>query len=109
MHDHDVTSPELILVSPPDVAARARAALPDYAHEYEVARVRAAYARAAVVPAARVAPTARDQVRGHVRGPGPKEPATALDHGLSRGSITFLTLVVLNCVAPFVLLILSRA
>jgi hypothetical protein len=86
--DDAVTSPELVLVSAPEVAARARAALPDYAHEYEVRRVRAAYARSAMPSAA--------------------APAT-VDAGLSRGSVTFLMVVLLNCIAPFVLLILARA
>ena len=90
MDDDAVTSPELVLVAPPEVAAQARAALPDYAHEYEVRRVRAAYARATMPNAADAGPA-------------------AVDPGLSRGSVTFLMVVVLNCVAPFVLLILARA
>jgi hypothetical protein len=92
MDDDPVTSPELILVSSPEVAARARAALPDFAHEYEVRRVRAAYARAGNTNATAAAAT-----------------VPTVDSGLSRGSVTFLMVVLLNCVAPFVLLILARA
>ena len=100
MQDDAVTSPELILVSPPEVAARARAALPDYAHEYEVQRVRAAYARATAVSVAPAPPRPRWRLQ-----------ATALPdtRGMSRGSATFAMLVVLNCIAPFVLLIVARA
>jgi len=44
----EIVSPELVLVSPPDVAAQAREALPDYELEWEllVARLRAEAAAA---------------------------------------------------------------
>jgi len=87
--DHSL-SPELVLVAPPELAAQARAALPDYAHEYEVARVRTAYAAAAATAAVA---SVEDGVR---------------DRRFSRGSVTFTMVVALNCVAPFVLLILAR-
>src|SRR5690348_10796654 len=82
--DHSL-SPELVLVAPPELAALARAALPDYAHDYEVARVRAAYAAAAATATVTVANGVRDR-------------------RFSRGSVTFTMVVALNCVAPFVLL-----
>ena len=84
-HAAEIESPELVLVSPPEWAERARAALPDYAYEYEVARVRRAFAAAS----------------------GEDEPI-AHDRRFSRGSITFTMLVALNCLAPFVLLIAAR-
>jgi hypothetical protein len=36
----EITSPELVLVSPPEIAAQAREALPDYSFEYENSVVR---------------------------------------------------------------------
>jgi hypothetical protein len=75
--DDAVVSPELILVSPPEVAAAARRALPDPATFLEAA------------------PTI-------VR----RSPAT---HGrFSRGSVAFTTLLALNCLLPFLLLIAAR-
>ena len=78
--DDAVISPELILVSPPEVAAAARRALPDPAILF-------------VAPPA--APTAAP------------EPPAAHDR-FSRGSVAFTTLLALNCLLPFLLLIAAR-
>jgi hypothetical protein len=81
----EITSPELILVSPPDLAAQAREALPNYEVEYEqwVVWVRAAFAA-----------TAAEQKRRERR--------------LAVGAWTFTILGAVNCIAPLVLLVLDR-
>jgi hypothetical protein len=85
----EIVSPELVLVAPPELAARARAALPDYAREHEqlVARARS---RAALAQAAT------------------EEERRRRDRRLVAGSVTFTMIVALNCLAPLVLLILAR-
>ena len=52
----EIMSPELVLVSPPEVAALAREALPDYEAEWEllVARLRAEAAATIAEPPARL-------------------------------------------------------
>ena len=78
----EIVSPELVLVSPPEVAAQAREALPDFEHEWQqlVARLRA---QAAVEP---VEPPAR----------------------LTLGAVAFTVAAAVTSVAPLVLLILFR-
>ena len=78
-------SPELVLVSPPELAAQAREALPDFEHEWEqfVARLRAAQAA--------------------------EEAAQAqLERRTARSGIVFTALGALACVAPLVLLLVFR-
>jgi hypothetical protein len=79
--DDAVTSPELILVSPPEVAAAARRALPDPGQLFAV-----------------VAPVPRAATRHEAR----------RDTRFSRGSVAFTTLLALNCLLPFLLLIAAR-
>jgi hypothetical protein len=78
-------SPELVLVSPPELAAQAREALPDFESEWAqlVERLRAQQA-------AEDAEEKRRQRR------------------LTVGGVVFTMLGALNCVAPFVLLIVFR-
>jgi hypothetical protein len=81
----EIVSPELVLVSPPELAAEAREALPDFEYEWAqlVERLRAQQA-------AEDAEEKRRQRR------------------LSVGGVVFTMLGALNCVAPFVLLIVFR-
>jgi hypothetical protein len=81
----DVVSPELVLVSPPDVADRARSELPDYEREYDVwvSHVRVAFAEAAA-----------EQQRRERR--------------FMIGAVTFTTLMALNAVAPVLLFLVFR-
>ena len=83
-HD-DVVSPELVLVSPPEVADRARSALPDYEREYDVwvSHVRTAFAEAAA-----------EQQRRERR--------------FMVGAVTFTTLMALNAIAPVLLFLVFR-
>ena len=79
----EIVSPELVLVSPPEIAAQARAALPDFENEWQllVARLRAeAAAAAAAEPPAR----------------------------LTLGAVAFTVGAAVTSVAPLVLLILFR-
>ncbi len=78
----EIVSPELVLVSPPDVAAQAREALPDYELEWEllVARLRAEAAAVESDPPAR----------------------------LTFGAAVFTLAAALTSAAPLVLLILFR-
>ena len=80
----EILSPELVLVSPPDVAAQARQALPDFEREWQelVARLRAEATVAAVEPE----PPAR----------------------LTLGAVAFTAAAALTSVAPLVLLIVFR-
>ena len=84
----EILSPELVLVSPPEVAAQAREALPDFEREWQelVTRLRAeaAEAAAAAVPAS--------------------EPAARLTFG----AVAFTFAAALTSVAPLVLLIVFR-
>ena len=86
----DILSPELVLVSPPEVAAQAREALPDFEREWQelVSRLRAEAAEAAVA-AAEVA--------------APEPPAR-----LTFGAVAFTFAAALTSVAPLVLLIVLR-
>jgi hypothetical protein len=81
----DVVSPELVLVSPPDLAARAREALPDYERESAVwiRRVRVAVEEAAA-----------EQQRRERR--------------FMVGAVTFTSLMALNAAAPVILFLLFR-
>ena len=99
----EISSPELVLVSPPELAALAREALPDYEVEFErwVVEIRAAFA----AEAAR-----RDEPRpGLVLGPEWElEPDWELErYGFA--ALAFTTLSAVACVAPLVLLLLSRS
>jgi hypothetical protein len=81
----EIVSPELVLVAPPELAAKAREALPDFEREWEqlVARLRADQA-------AEEAAQARRQRR------------------IARQGIAFTVLSAVTCVAPLVLLIVFR-
>jgi hypothetical protein len=81
----EIVSPELILVSPPELAAQAREALPDFEYEWAqlVERLRAQQA-------AEDAEEKRRQRR------------------LSVGGWTFTLLGALNCMAPLAILIVFR-
>jgi len=83
----EIISPELVLVSPPEVAAQARQALPDFEREWQelVARLRA---EAAAVVAEE---------------PEPEPPAR-----LTLGAVAFTAAAALTSVAPLVLLIVFR-
>ena len=78
-------SPELVLVSPPDLADRARDALPDYEREYDVwvSRVRVAFAEAAA-----------EQQRRERR--------------FMVGAVTFTTVMALNAIAPVLVFLVFR-
>ena len=86
----EILSPELVLVSPPEVAAQAREALPDFEREWQelVTRLRAEAAEAAAA-AAGVAAT---------------EPPARLTFG----AVAFTLAAALTSVAPLVLLIVLR-
>ena len=79
----EIVSPELVLVSPPELAAEAREALPDFKYEWArlVERLRAQQA----------AEEKRRQRR------------------LTVGGVAFTMLGTLNCIAPLVLLIVFRS
>jgi hypothetical protein len=81
----EIVSPELVLVSPPELAAQAREALPDFELEWAqlVERLRAQQA-------AEDAEEKRRQRR------------------LTVGGFVFTLLGAVNCVAPFVLLLVYR-
>jgi hypothetical protein len=78
----EIVSPELVLVSPPEIAAQARAALPDFEYEWQqmVARLRTEAAAAAAEHPAR----------------------------LTLGAVGFTVAAAVTSVAPLVLLILFR-
>ena len=80
----EIMSPELVLVSPPELAAQARDSLPDY--EVEFAQW-VAHVRAATVPEPM---------------PEPDEPRLTL------AAFAFTALSAVACVAPLVLLIVFR-
>ena len=81
----EIVSPELVLVSPPELAAQARRALPDLEPEWQVvARLRAEAAAAAAVV---------------------EEEAPAR---LTLGAVAFTVAASATSVAPLVLLILLR-
>jgi hypothetical protein len=86
----EILSPELVLVSPPEVAAQAREALPDFEREWQelVTRLRAeaAEAAAAATPVSAPEPPAR----------------------LTFGAVAFTFAAALTSVAPLVLLIAFR-
>lgn len=77
---HEPVSPELVLVSPPGDAERARLALPDYEREFGewLARTRAAFEAAAAAP-----PAERRRIE--------------------RGSVLFTTVMALNSLAALLL------
>lgn len=81
----EIVSPELVLVSPPELAAQAREALPDFEYEWAqlVERLRAQQA----------AEDAEEKRR---------------ERRLTIGGWTFTMLGVVSCVVPFVLLIVFR-
>jgi hypothetical protein len=81
----EIISPELVLVSPPELAAQAREALPDYEVEFErwVVEIRAAFA---AEPAQ------------------PWQP----ERGFSFGAVVFTVAAVASCLAPLVLLLFLR-
>jgi hypothetical protein len=89
----EIVSPELVLVSPPEIAAQARAALPNFEYEWQqlVARMRAEAAVAAEPEAAE--PEAAE----------PEPPAR-----LTLGAVAFTVAAAVTSVAPLVLLILLR-
>jgi hypothetical protein len=77
----EIVSPELVLVSPPEIAVQAREALPDFEYEWQqlVERLRA-------------------------------EAAAAAEHSarLTLGAVTFTVAAAVASVAPLVLLIVFR-
>jgi hypothetical protein len=81
----EIVSPELVLVSPPELAAEAREALPDFEREWEqlVTRLRA------------------DQAADEAA-------AAQRERRLARGGVVFTLLGALVSVAPLVLLIVFR-
>jgi hypothetical protein len=81
----EIMSPELVLVSPPELAAQARQALPDFEYEWAqlVARLRAQQA----------AEDAEQKRR---------------ERRLAVGGWTFTLLGALNCIAPLAILIVLR-
>ncbi len=81
----EIMSPELVLVSPPELAAQAREALPDYELEFErwVVEIRAAFAAESA------------------KRPQP-EPR------FSAAAVAFTVAAAVTSVAPLVLLILFR-
>jgi hypothetical protein len=81
----EIVSPELVLVSPPELAAQAREALPDFEYEWAqlVERLRAQQA-------AEDAEEKRRQRR------------------LTVGGIVFTMLGAVNCIAPLAILIFLR-
>jgi hypothetical protein len=81
----EIVSPELVLVSPPELAAQAREALPDFEREWVrlVARLRADQAAEEAAQAQR-------------------------ERRIARGGIVFTVLGGLASVAPLVLLIVFR-
>jgi hypothetical protein len=87
----EITSPELVLVSPPELAALAREALPDYELEAEewTMRIRAALAAEASEP--ELEPVLRP-----------------VESTFSIGALTFTVLSGAASVAPLILLILFR-
>jgi hypothetical protein len=91
----EITSPELVLVSPPELAALAREALPDYELEAEewTMRIRAALAAEAPIAAPVLEPE-----------PDP-EP---VESTFSIGALAFTVLSGAASVAPLILLILFR-
>ena len=87
----EITSPELVLVSPPELAALAREALPDYELEAEewTMRIRAALAVEASEPEPEAVP----------------RPAEST---FSIGALAFTVLSGAASVAPLILLIVFR-
>ena len=85
--NEEVSSPELVLVSPPELAAQAREALPDYEAEFErwVVEIRAVFA----------AEAAQKQE------PEPEVSRFA--------AFAFTALSAAACAAPLVLLLLARS
>ena len=81
----EITSPELVLVAPPEVAVQAREALADYEMEYEewLVQVRAAFASST-------------------------EEAEVPERRLTLGAFAFTALAGAASVTPLVLLILFR-
>lgn len=81
----EITSPELVLVSPPELAAQAREALPDYEAEFArwVVETREAFAAEAAL-------------REHAR------------RRTTVASFAFTALAAIACVTPLVLLIVLR-
>ncbi len=82
----EIVSPELVLVSPPELAVEAREALPDFEYEWAqlVERLRAQ----------RAAEDAEEKRR---------------QRRLTVGGAAFTMLGTLNCIAPLVLLIVFRS
>jgi hypothetical protein len=78
----EIISPELVLVSPPELAAQAREALPDYEVEFErwILEIRAAFAAESAKPERR----------------------------FSFGAVVFTVAAVVSCLAPLVLILLLR-
>ena len=91
-----ITSPELVLVSPPDEAAQAREALPDYEVEFErwVVEIRAAFA----------AEAAEQEPERELRVIPRAEPAAA-EARFTVGAFVFTAVAAVTCVAPLVLLL----
>jgi hypothetical protein len=81
----EIVSPELVLVSPPELAAQAREALPDYELEFErwVVEIRAAFEAEAATP-----PHA--------------------ERRFSAAAVAFTVAAAVTCAAPLILLILFR-
>ena len=101
----EITSPELVLVSPPELAAQAREALPDYEVEFEqwVVQIRAAFEAEAAERQQRVEPEPEPE-------PVPAavpEPARA-EARLTPGALIFTAFAVATCLLPLVLLLVIR-
>jgi hypothetical protein len=125
----EITSPELVLVSPPELAAQAREALPDYELEYEewIVRVRAAVASEAQ-PEPQVEPETEPEFERPPEPDWERPPDTeverrsepwyelelhALDEPpetrrLTLGAFTFTVLAAVVCLVPLLLLLLYR-
>ena len=81
---HEPVSPELVLVSPPDAAERARLELPDYEREFGewLARTRAAFEAA-------------------------HGAQNAKRHRIERGTVLFTAVMALNSIAALLLVVVG--
>jgi hypothetical protein len=117
----EITSPELVLVSPPEVAAQARDALPDYKVEYAESAVDAVATAAAEATTNRPEAKAEPEKVEHKPEVAPVEswPWYALERKaleepsedrqrLNVKAFTFTFLASLFCLAPLLLLLHHR-
>jgi hypothetical protein len=117
----EITSPELVLVSPPEVAAQARDALPDHEVEYADSDVRAGATAAAEATTSRPEEKAEPEKIEHKPEVAPVEswPWYALERKaldepseerqrLNIKAFTFTFVASLFCLAPLLLLLHYR-